>query len=440
MNKKNILSGFYDQVFSYFKFDHKISKDEAFIRNITFQVTEDCPLACTYCYESHKSSKMMSKDTGKKLVDLLFKMWDDDNDPFINKQTKGLILEFIGGEQFLNVEVMDFICDYFFDTCFKRNHPWLIYTRISMASNGVLYFEDNVQHFINKYKDFLSMAISIDGPQEIHDACRIFKNGQGSFAKANAAEKHWMQLNPDAAQSSKVTIAPENLNNINKILQYFINENKAIVYANVINEANWNIEQAKIFYNELKKMADFLLNNTFNVIVSLFDENFFHPLPEHDLQCWCGGAGKMLAFDPDGNAYPCLRYMPTSLGDNIPPVIIGDVNGIFKTDEHQQIRDTLNSINRRAKNDDECFYCPIAAGCADCEAWNYQSAGGVFNIKSKNICWMHRARALANYYYWNNLYIKTEQNKRMPICIEEEKALQIISSEEFNFLKKLAIL
>ena len=60
----------------------------------------------------------MTIDTARDCVNLLFKMWEN-NDPnsFINKNTKALIFDFIGGEPFSNINVIEFICDYFFNRC-----------------------------------------------------------------------------------------------------------------------------------------------------------------------------------------------------------------------------------------------------------------------------------------------------------------------------------
>jgi sulfatase maturation enzyme AslB (radical SAM superfamily) len=82
--KKNKLASFHDQIYSFFNFDNVLQSNETFCRNITIQVTENCNLACTYCYEKHKTKKMMNKETAKAIIDLLFKMYEDDNDPFIN--------------------------------------------------------------------------------------------------------------------------------------------------------------------------------------------------------------------------------------------------------------------------------------------------------------------------------------------------------------------
>ena len=40
--------------------------------SITFQVTEECCLACTYCYQINKKPTYMTEETAKKIVDFLF--------------------------------------------------------------------------------------------------------------------------------------------------------------------------------------------------------------------------------------------------------------------------------------------------------------------------------------------------------------------------------
>ena len=76
-------------------------------RNITFVVTENCNLKCTYCYETHKTHKNMSFNTAKRIVDYLFELYDQNNKTaFINKNTTALELEFIGGEPLLEIDLI----------------------------------------------------------------------------------------------------------------------------------------------------------------------------------------------------------------------------------------------------------------------------------------------------------------------------------------------
>lgn len=40
----------------------------------------------------------MTLDTGKKIVDYLLNLYEEDTGDFITHRTKGLVLDFIGGE------------------------------------------------------------------------------------------------------------------------------------------------------------------------------------------------------------------------------------------------------------------------------------------------------------------------------------------------------
>jgi hypothetical protein len=51
---------------------------------------------------------------------------------------------------------------------------------------------------------------------------------------------------------------------------------------------------------------------------------------------------------------------------------------------------------------------------------------------------MHRARSLANVYYWNKVYEKNNEDKVFNLYLEKEHALQLISEEEYNMLLELA--
>lgn len=425
-----------DAIVSMYGNEVQLEEHESLTRNVTFQVTDDCTAKCTYCYQGHKGHKMMSKDIAKRGVDLLFKMWDENKGTFINQKTKAIILEFIGGEPLMNIDIIDYVCSYFIDQCVKRHHPWLYTWRASMISNGSLYFDPKVQAFLKKFNGFVSFGITLDGPKEVHNACRVYPDGRGNFDDAYAALKHFNSHYYEDL-STKCTIAPENLHNMNKIVEFFINEGMETINANCVYEAEWTDEQAQFFYQELKKMADYILSLDKDIFVSLFQDHIGTPMHEEENQNWCGGTMSMLVFDPDGRASPCLRYLESSLGEEQPPIIIGSVDGLFVSEEQKEQAQCLECITRRSQSTDECFYCPIASGCAWCSAWNYQSFGTA-NKRSTNICVMHKSRVLANVYYWNKYYRKNNMPNRFECHLPKEEALRFISEEEYDHLIQLS--
>lgn len=214
------------------------------------------------------------------------------------------------------------------------------------------------------------------------------------------------------------------------------------INANCVYEDGWKPIHATVLYNEMKRLADYILENNMDFendyYCSLFEEEFFHPKLSSDLENWCGGNGVMLAVDPAGNIYPCLRYMESSLGNQQEPYSIGDVDhGICQTECDRCRVERLKKIDRRTQSTDECFNCPIAEGCSWCTAYNYQIFGTP-DARATYICIMHKARALANAYFWNRYYRKNKINKRMKLYIPKEWALEIITEKEWNLLKREA--
>ena len=68
----------------------------------------------------------------------------------------------------------------------------------------------------------------------------------------------------------------------------------------------------------------------------------------------------------------------------------------------------------------------------DCAGWNYQENGTV-NSRSTNICPMHKARVLANCYYWN-----MKKQGSFPLNLSDEESLKIVSPAELAMLKSLS--
>ena len=255
----------------------------------------------------------MSLETAKKFVDFLLST--DESNHYINPTISPfIILEFIGGEPFLEIELIDKIMDYFIERAFELQHPWATRYIVSICSNGTLYFKPEVQKFINKHRNHFSFSVTIDGNKELHDKCRIFPDGSPSYDLAVAAAEDW--ISKGGYMGSKITIAPENVIYLNEALRYFTEQGYEEINANCVYEKGWTIEHAKELYKQMKLYADYIIENDLNVYCSLFEEQFFRPKKPGDDENWCGGTGSMLSCDPDGWMYPCIRYMESSLGED----------------------------------------------------------------------------------------------------------------------------
>lgn len=390
-------------------------------------------MACSYCYQNNKSQNKMSFEVAKTIIDNLL----NDDHCYNTEKVESIIIEFIGGEPFLEIDLINQITDYFVSESIRLKHRLLKYFMISISSNGLLYFDEKVQNYLKKYKNNISLTISIDGNKQLHDACRVDLEGNGTYERALAAELHYHQTYAKSLET-KMTISPYNVDYIFEAIKNLINIGYISISLNCTYEEGWEIKHAQTLYHQLKKVADWLFeNDAFKKYrISMFNEKLFKPKSEEDIQNWCGGVcNGMLSFDYKGDAFPCIRYMGSSLNNHQQPFAIGNINGLYTTSKEKERFELLTSITRQSQSSEECWQCPVADGCGWCSAYNYECFGTP-NKRATFFCWTHKARSLASAYYYNKGYTLSKENTRIKIYLPKEDALKIISKEEWEELKK----
>lgn len=406
-------------------------------KTVTFIITHECSFRCTYCYEHSKCSQDMDIDTAKKFIDLLFDMDLSQSDIINEDNAYCLILDFIGGEPLLRPRFILDVMDYFMNKAISLNHRWALHHYISISTNGWDYFNPDVDKLLRLHKGRISVGVTVDGNKELHDKCRRTIDGQPTYDRVAAA---FMDVKNRFGQTgTKITISHDNLPYLFEASKDIItNFNLQSLHGNPVFEYEWDCNDAKLYYNQLKQLADWLIETGKwkDVYVSFFDDYIGTQLSESDNNNFCGGTGSMLAVDTDGKIYPCLRYAPLSIGDELAHQwYLGDVdNGITQT----KTINCLNCITRRSQSTDECFNCPIGSGCAWCSAWNCELYGTP-DKRCTNICEMHKARVLATRYYYNTIYKNENIPMRLKLNIPEEWAIAIIGKNEYNMLVSLGI-
>ena len=276
-------------------------------KNITFIVTKDCQLACKYCYLVGKNSKeRMPFEIAKQAVDYILTHSDVSN-------TDSVVWDFIGGEPFLEIKLIDKICDYIKTQMFRLNHHWFNSYRLNFTTNGINYHTENVQSFIEKNRSHLSIGITIDGTQAKHDLNRIYK-GEGQHEKGSYDDvvcniPLWLKQFPGVG--TKVTISSADIPYISESVLHLYNLGIHEVNINCVFEDVWNEGDDKLFENQLMHLADVIIDGGYykDFACSFFSEIIGKPLdPINENQNWCG-AGKMLAIDAAGNFYPCRQRL-----------------------------------------------------------------------------------------------------------------------------------
>lgn len=367
------------------------------MKNITFIVTKDCQLACKYCYLVGKNEKeRMPWDIAKAAIDYIL----DREQEFTEES---VIWDFIGGEPFLEIDLIDKICDYIKLELYRRQHHWFESYRFSFSTNGINYDSPKVQKFIKKNINHLSIGITIDGTKRKHDLNRIWKgNGveKGSYEDVVKNIPLWLKQFPGAA--TKVTISSADIPYIKESVLHLYSLGIHEVNINCVFENVWNEGDDLLFEKQLIELADEIIEKElyYEFACSFFADYIGKPMDYHlDNQNWCG-AGMMLAVDAAGNFYPCTRFAAYSLRSK-KPIIIGNVrDGI-----NDNLLRPFLSLDRFSQSSQKCLECDVASGCAWCQGENYDAADSptIFQ-RSTAICKMHKAHVRANNYYWNKLF------------------------------------
>lgn len=373
-------------------------------KNITFIVTKDCQLACKYCYLVGKNTnERMTWTTAKSAIDYILTHENDFPE-------ESVVWDFIGGEPFLEIELIDKICDYIKQEMFRLNHHWFNSYRFNFSTNGINYNSTKVQNYINKNRAHLSIGITIDGTEKKHDLNRVYKGNENRGSYQDVVKNIPLWLSQFPLSGTKVTISSEDIPFIKESVLHLFSLGIHEVNINCVFENVWKDGDDQLFEEQLVKLADAIIDQNLyeENTCSFFTESIGKPLDcTLDNQNWCG-AGKMLAIDASGNFYPCTRFAQYSLR-NKKAWIIGNIHdGI----NQNKLRPFL-LLDRCTQSTQECIECEVAAGCAWCQGENYDAADTpTIYQRSTAICKMHKARVRANNYYWNKLFNKLEREDK----------------------------
>lgn len=357
--------------------------------SITFSVTQDCQLRCKYCYMVGKNkNNSMTFDVAKKAIDFVLSRRD-----IYSKN--GVVWEFIGGEPFLEIELMDKICDYIKQQTYLLNHPWFENYTINISTNGLLYNTEKVQQFLEKNKNHISIGLSIDGNKEKHNKQRVYPNGKGSYDDVIKIIPLWIKQFPNS--NIKSTFSHGDIQLLKDSVISLWDLGIKDVVANIVFEDVWDKDDPIIYEKQLKELADYVLDND---LASKVSTRFLEPnigLPQNDQNCGFCGSGEMLSIDSKGNFYPCTRFIDFSL-NNKKSLIIGNINDGINLDKLKAFK----QISIKSISPEKCLNCNIASGCAACSGLNYdESEFDSVLERATHICEMHKANAKAAEYFWD---------------------------------------
>ena len=185
------------------------------LNTMVLNVTNQCNLACTYCYEygedkivdtEHgKQSKFMTEKTALESVDFLLKESGD-----------VAHLTFFGGETLLNFPVLKSTIAYARQRAAEAGKE----IDFSLTTNATL-LKPEIIEFLAENR--VGVTISIDGPREMQDKFRVFHNGAGSYDVVAPKIKELLRVHRSRPIGARVTLTSDTLD-ITRIYRHLTEE------------------------------------------------------------------------------------------------------------------------------------------------------------------------------------------------------------------------
>jgi len=175
------------------------------LSTLVLNVTNQCNLSCTYCYEygedkivdteNGRQPKFMNEQTARESVDLLLRESGLNPNPHIT---------FFGGETLLNFPVLKATIAYARERAAEAGKE----IDFSLTTNGTLLKPEIIDYLA---ENRVGVTISIDGPREMQDQFRVFKNGNGSYDVAMPKIKELLQRHRSRPIGARVTLTSQTL-------------------------------------------------------------------------------------------------------------------------------------------------------------------------------------------------------------------------------------
>jgi len=329
-----------------------------------------CNSKCKYCQVSSKSEEAvkfdMNESTARKIVDLIFMT-----------PAPAIKIEFQGGEPLLNLEIVKYVIDYAEQCNSKKckKLEFVICTNLTLITDEIL-------EYLRNHKVYIST--SLDGPNNLHNMNRPFRNGQASYdVVIKNMEKVREYLGEDSV-SALMTTTKESLKCLSDIIDEYVLQGFDSIFIRSLNpyglarkdmdSVGYDIEDFINTYKEaLNHIININLNGTFFVecyaalllarILTPFSTGFV------DLQSPSGVAICGVIYDYNGNVYVSDEARMLSY-DGDTTFLMGNVH---KNSYHELFHSekVISLINK------SCLEClPVCSYCA------YQSYCGVDPVRN----------------------------------------------------------
>jgi uncharacterized protein len=357
-------------------------------------VTRRCNQDCRYCHassldENTSSAYDMNIETAEKAVEHIF-----------NSPSQNIKIEFQGGEPLLNFEIVKAIYEIAVEAnkAKRKNMDFVICTNL-------LSIDDQKIEFIKANN--ISISTSLDGPQDIHDSCRIKRNGSGSYSQfIKSLTKVKKEISHDNI-SALVTVTAFNINRLRDVVDEYLKLGFKSIFIRNINpfgaaRNNWEQVGYSIgqWIESYKEVLEYIIQINLagkhfpEVYASLLLTRILTPFSTGfvDLQSPSGAGISGAIYDINGDVYVSdeARMLAALTGDKkfcLGNIHKDDWNDIFCGKKLKEIvsKTCIESIPG-------CAWCAYQPFCGSDPVRNYCESGNLVGNRSMSeFCQKHKA-------------------------------------------------
>lgn len=366
---------------------------------VTMLLTNDCNLACSYCFESNKGKDYMPKEMALDILKATY----NPVDPMAGIFT----LNMFGGEPLMNWETFKAVCDYVLENNLK--------IRITATTNLTLLTDEMID-----YIDELSIPVlvSVDGIKEVHDKHRC-----NSFDKVIENMKKLIDRDLGYLIEARMTVAPDTA-------KYMYESVKMLVDLGINNIANvpasdldWDAQSIQDYKDNYEKILDMYINilndetNKRNISLYKVDQALnlaLEPIKEDTSMCNIGNP-RWVIVDWKGDIWPCPDYPTTDNVDLIAGKIGNFYTGVDETKVDPKPMVATYELER-------CKGCEAISICkSGCPYENY-TKNGKFNEPTIGYCTLQKAFVEIIKAYQDKLLEATNiRSRQLNVLIENLK-------------------
>ena len=380
----------------------------------TYQVVTNlsCNLDCEYCYER----KYPRNNKVADVIDFIHACFERDKDiPNVE-----VIIDIIGGEPFMQPKLLLAAFETAEKLCTEHNRPYMF----SISTNGTLLDRPLNKEIIERWKDKLSIGVSIDGLPEVHDKYRIFTTTREGSYEAAVRGYNYLKSVGIAELGVKATFTIDTLPHYAASMKSLIDmSGGGTISGNVTYEDILPRHMALDIANQMMDVMDYwiekgLHTNPRNSITHIIPDglNFMATWdPDwrdkllHDesvrldpdrLKPYCGTLTHMTCLGFDRKIYGCNRFMSTVTSRSAVAELVGRE---FVSLDGGKL---LEEIQTQYTNYPEtCLGCPMKHSCGSCAAASYENGEGTledrkaYHAERRQCGWTTAKLMAAEYWY-----------------------------------------